>query len=375
MNYRIEQLRFLLREDPSSRVFYQLAELLRKEGQLSEAVEILRQGLDRHPRYLAAWVSLGRAQMGLESIVEAEGAFHRALDLDPQNAVAARMIGETAIALKDWPRATKALKLARELAPSDLSLDEKIAFVELQMSGGMESPLDPAPRSARPDTAAIRAPEVISLSAEDPFAVASAGDTGVWRLTQEVFGTDEDSSDEEAATLPADFLEPETVTSEHENEVDHEHEDEQEQVHEHDHDYEHEVEPEAEPEPQPERDYDHEHEHEKEHEKEPETELELVADDGPDGGTEEEHEPSDALPLPTMTLARLAMEQGDVELAENTLGSLLERDPDHPEAAELLEKIHRDRRGRPAPDIVAAKVATLQEWLDTVRRAAERLNR
>jgi tetratricopeptide (TPR) repeat protein len=363
MNYRIEQLRFLLREDPSSRVFYQLAELLRKEGQLTEAVEILRQGLDRHPRYLAAWVSLGRAQMGLESTVEAEGAFQRALDLDPQNAVAARMMGETAMALKDWPRATKALKLARELAPSDLSLNEKIEFVELQMSGGVESPLDSASRAGRPDQvreeAAIRAPEVISLSAEDPFAMSSASDTGVWRLTQEVFATEEDASGEEAATLPADFLESETLISEAEDEDEVETEPEVDDEYEHEHELGTEPAPEFESEP------------DRDHEQEPVVEAAEV----PDSGAEQEHEPSDALPLPTMTLARLAIEQGDVELAENTLHSLLELDPDHPEAAELLEEIHRDRRGRPAPDIVAAKVATLQEWLDTVRGAAERLNR
>ena len=60
MDYRIEQLRYLLREDPSSRIFFQLGELLRREGDAAEAVEVLESGLERHPRYVAAWVSLGR---------------------------------------------------------------------------------------------------------------------------------------------------------------------------------------------------------------------------------------------------------------------------------------------------------------------------
>ena len=58
MDYRLEQLRFQLREDPSSRLFFQLGELLRKEGRLEEAVGVLEEGLEKHPRYVAAWVSL-----------------------------------------------------------------------------------------------------------------------------------------------------------------------------------------------------------------------------------------------------------------------------------------------------------------------------
>jgi tetratricopeptide (TPR) repeat protein len=326
MNYRIEQLRFLLREDPSSRVFYQLAELLRKEGQPDEAVEILGRGLERHPRYVAAWVSLGRAQFDLSAIAEAEEAFQRALDLDPQNAVAARMMGETAIAMTDWPRAAKALRLARELAPSDLSLNDKIAHVEAQMAGGVESPSASHDRAASVsrDTAAIRVPKVISLTPEDPFAVASGGDTGVWRLTQEVFADAEVDTEQEAPTLEADFLQPDTLPPV----------------------------PASESAP----DYDDEHEHDDEGQE-------------PDESAEISSEP---LPLPTMTLARLAIEQGDLELAEGTLVGLLERNSEHPEAGKLLAEVRALLRGRPSAEVLAAKVDMLQSWLDKLRLASER---
>ena len=61
MDYRLEQFRFELREDPSSRSFFKLGECLRREDELDEAVQTLRAGLKLHPGYIAAWVSLGRA--------------------------------------------------------------------------------------------------------------------------------------------------------------------------------------------------------------------------------------------------------------------------------------------------------------------------
>ena len=59
-NPKIEELRFRLKTDPKSRLFYPLAEELRKVAHLSEAEQVLRAGLGNHPSYLSAWVSLGR---------------------------------------------------------------------------------------------------------------------------------------------------------------------------------------------------------------------------------------------------------------------------------------------------------------------------
>ena len=89
MDERIAELRAELREDPTSRLFYQLGELLRREEAHEEAVRVLRAGLEHNPRYVAAWVALGRSLAALERHEEAEGACARALELDPENAVAA----------------------------------------------------------------------------------------------------------------------------------------------------------------------------------------------------------------------------------------------------------------------------------------------
>jgi hypothetical protein len=86
---------------------------------------------------------------------------------------------------------------------------------------------------------------------------------------------------------------------------------------------------------------------------------------------------ADGLPLPTMTLARLAIDQGDFDLAERTLRGVLEREPDRRDAAELLQAL---TAGPPPPalsedmeDPSKAKAQALQRWLEAVRLASERL--
>ena len=59
-NPKIEELRFRVKTDPKTRLFFPLAEELRKGDQFAEAEQVLRAGLTHHPTYLSAWVSLGR---------------------------------------------------------------------------------------------------------------------------------------------------------------------------------------------------------------------------------------------------------------------------------------------------------------------------
>ena len=102
----------------------------------------------------------------------------------------------------------------------------------------------------------------------------------------------------------------------------------------------------------------------------------------PRSASEEDDEPirrSEELPLPTMTLARLALEQGDLELAEKTLRGVLARNPEHPEAAALLAKLGEGAHSVSGSDETGseaggdARVDALRRWLDAVRLASERL--
>ena len=85
---------------------------------------------------------------------------------------------------------------------------------------------------------------------------------------------------------------------------------------------------------------------------------------------------AEEVPLPTLTLARLALSQGDYDLAQRTLFGLLDRVPDSTEARRLLEEIELRRHAEGMPPAIVPtavrKVTALRQWLDAIKLAAER---
>src|SRR5882757_3167378 len=73
---RIEDLRRRVQKDPASIAFAQLAEECRRAGNYQESVDVCRAGLELHPGYLSARVTLGRALIELNDL---EGALAEAL--------------------------------------------------------------------------------------------------------------------------------------------------------------------------------------------------------------------------------------------------------------------------------------------------------
>src|SRR5947207_1380011 len=160
---KIEELRFRLKTDPKSRLFYPLAEELRKVGQFTEAEQVLHAGLGVHTTYLSAWVSLGRVLRELKKNQEAVDALNRALQLDPGNVVAARLLGDVYLALGEKVEAIKKYKLVHALMPSDQDLAAHIARLDQE--------LNPPPVAAAPPP--VGAPRA---SAAGPRAASPARD-------------------------------------------------------------------------------------------------------------------------------------------------------------------------------------------------------
>ena len=82
-NPKIEELRFRVKTDAKSRLFYPLAEELRKIGQFGEAEGVLRAGLEHHPTSLSGWVSLGRVLRDQKNDRAAVDVLTRALEGEP----------------------------------------------------------------------------------------------------------------------------------------------------------------------------------------------------------------------------------------------------------------------------------------------------
>ena len=448
MNERLDQLRQQLREDPSSRLFFQLGELLRKEGELDEAEFVLRSGLEVHPRYVAAWVSLGRVEFATTRWAAAEKSYARALELDPENAVAARLIGETAEELRQYERALKAYQLAHMLSGRDPELDQKITLIERRIAGdrSYDAPTVPdleasalfgaahgwpeegdsveeteqieefgeinededvfGEEPALPPRRRQRPSEVFSLSDDDPFAVRPTGDTGVWVAGDDVFSTPvapepEPVDDTDMVFPDVEGVEPVEPAAELEPEIWTGVDGGLEEVEE--------VEevtlpgtPDTEAELEPETDFPQETDYDSGSELIAEDEFSEISQpsDLPDARIEDEvqaeaafaaeesgaaaeepqHE-ADDVPLPTLTLARLAVDQDDVELARRTLRSLLAQRPGDPEALQMLEELEEwpAASAPPAirevllpPEPALRKAAALRGWMDAIRMASER---
>src|SRR5438046_4654601 len=93
-SHRIEDLRRRVQKDPSSIAFAQLAEECRRAGEFQEAVDVCRAGLELHPGYLSARVTLGRSLIELDELDEAQLELQLVLSTAPENLAAIRGLAE-----------------------------------------------------------------------------------------------------------------------------------------------------------------------------------------------------------------------------------------------------------------------------------------
>src|SRR5438270_5149982 len=145
---KIEELRFRLKTDPKSRLFYPLAEELRKIGLRDDAEQVLRTGLTYHPSYLSAWVSLGRVSREQGKSDDAIEALSKALQLDPGNVVAARLLADSYLDAGEKVEAIKKYKLVHALMPSDSDVEATIAQLERELTP--IAPAEPEPEDVTP---------------------------------------------------------------------------------------------------------------------------------------------------------------------------------------------------------------------------------
>src|SRR5438093_156041 len=129
-NPRIEDLRRRLDKDPGSRLFAQLAEELRKDGDLEEAIRVSREGLHKHPAYPSARMTLGRALLDTGDLAAARTEFEIVLKGAPDNILASRFLGECLEGLGDLAAARDRFKATLALAPGDKVVKAHLQEVE-----------------------------------------------------------------------------------------------------------------------------------------------------------------------------------------------------------------------------------------------------
>ena len=104
-NPRIVALRRRVEKDPASIAFAQLAEEYRRAGDYQQAITICREGLARHPGYLSAQVTLGRALIEMQQFDEARRELEAVVSVAPDNLAAIRALADIHLHLGDEDRA------------------------------------------------------------------------------------------------------------------------------------------------------------------------------------------------------------------------------------------------------------------------------
>jgi tetratricopeptide (TPR) repeat protein len=162
----IEKLERRYAENPHGLTFAPLAEIHRKNGDVTRALELLRVGLELHPNYIPASIVLGRCHQDLDDLPAAEEAFAHVLRLDDENVIALKSLADIN---ERQDRLEDAERWLRRLVSVDRSNDEarqQLQRIETAKEQGSRS--TPAP-AASPE---VEVPHEIALVDAKPAEIA-----------------------------------------------------------------------------------------------------------------------------------------------------------------------------------------------------------
>jgi len=147
---RIDDLRRRVQKDSASLSFAQLGEELRRAGELDEAIRVCRAGLEWHPEYVSARVTLGRALLASNALDDAFNELSGVLRTAPENLAALRGLGETHQRRGDLPAALGVFRRALALAPHDAELAALVSAIQPSVPGNGDSRAWPPPSGSHP---------------------------------------------------------------------------------------------------------------------------------------------------------------------------------------------------------------------------------
>ena len=122
----IERLTEKLSKDPNSIVFAPLADSYRRSGLIEEAIDIVKKGLDKHPGYASAYIVLGRCYQDQKMYELARAEFEKALEVAPENFVAAKLYASMLVSLGQKEEAIKRFKQLLETDPGNADVERSL---------------------------------------------------------------------------------------------------------------------------------------------------------------------------------------------------------------------------------------------------------
>jgi tetratricopeptide (TPR) repeat protein len=103
-----------------------LGRLMRRTGQLDQAIHNLSKAIQYNPEAVDAYLELGRVYQDRRQYSIALDAFQQAIAIDPANPQAYYLAGQTLKSAKDYSAAEEMLQNAAKLAPDDLAIRRQL---------------------------------------------------------------------------------------------------------------------------------------------------------------------------------------------------------------------------------------------------------
>lgn len=176
MSDDIRTLTARVADEPTSLAFLELAEALRRRGQLEAAGKVARGGLSRYPGLADAHDLMGRILSDQGDLAGAFDAWADALRLDPMRTSALKGIAFLYFRAGDVAAAIDHLQRAAEVDPDDVSIAQALVRVrrESRSLAGTpppDAPAEPAPVAVEPPAGPPTVPEpALPPAAQRPAA-------------------------------------------------------------------------------------------------------------------------------------------------------------------------------------------------------------
>ncbi|RKH54763.1 tetratricopeptide repeat protein [Corallococcus aberystwythensis] len=177
----VERYEQLLRQDPTSSVFVELAKALLEKGDAARTIEVCTQGISHHPTSTVGRVLWGKALIQLGRPAEAMEQFDQAIAIERDNPYAYNLIGDVLLQRGLYRSALPILRKAVALQPNNGRVKQWLDQAQQALSGGpapifedlgiLATPAAVAPEEDEPEAPGAEVPP----SAFEARAAAAAG--------------------------------------------------------------------------------------------------------------------------------------------------------------------------------------------------------
>ncbi|NOK21451.1 tetratricopeptide repeat protein [Corallococcus carmarthensis] len=176
----VERYEQLLRQDPTSSVFVELAKALLEKGDAARTIEVCTQGISHHPTSTVGRVLWGKALIQLGRPAEAMEQFDQAIAIERDNPYAYNLIGDVLLQRGLYRSALPILRKAVALQPNNGRVKQWLDQAQQALSGGPAPIFEDLGILATPAAAPVEEePEAPGAEAQpsafDARAAAAAG--------------------------------------------------------------------------------------------------------------------------------------------------------------------------------------------------------